>query len=168
MFCNSIMFMLGMSSACMFINFGLLAGSWLSLVLYFSFRTKIKGPSSEGVHQHQPVKQGQVPCMYVHSVYVLRGVFVWTWIRKTWWQFLRFRWGPPKQEKNLCETTSLAKHRGEWVNGSVGPQSHLMSKPTECEYGYRTHSGTRIKLRSTRWCSRVCSCTHHLEKGTKS
>ena len=52
--------------------------------------------------------------------------------------------------KRLCETTSLAKHRGERVNGSVGLQSHLTSKPTECEYGYRTHNGTSIKLRSTR------------------
>ncbi|CAH3190999.1 unnamed protein product, partial [Porites evermanni] len=52
--------------------------------------------------------------------------------------------------KRLCETTSLAKHRGEWVNGSVGPQSHPKSKPTECEYGYRMHSGTSIILRSTR------------------
>ena len=51
--------------------------------------------------------------------------------------------------KTLCETTSLAKHRGEQVNGSVGLQSHSTSKPTECEYGYRMHSGTSIKMRST-------------------
>lgn len=44
LFCNSIMFMLGMSGTCMFINFGLLVGCWLSLALHFSFRTKIKGP----------------------------------------------------------------------------------------------------------------------------
>ena len=42
LFCNSIMFMLGMSSTCMFINFGLLVGCWLSLALHFSFRTKNK------------------------------------------------------------------------------------------------------------------------------
>ena len=52
-------------------------------------------------------------------------------------------------EKRLCETTSLAKHRGERVNGSVGLQSQPMSKPTEWEYGYRTHNGTSIKPRST-------------------
>ena len=44
LFCNSIMFMLGMSSTCMFINSGLLVGYWLSLALHFSLRTKIKGP----------------------------------------------------------------------------------------------------------------------------
>ena len=48
LFCNSIMFMLGMSSTCMFINFGLLVGCWLSLALHFSFRTKIKGPKLWG------------------------------------------------------------------------------------------------------------------------
>ena len=32
--------------------------------------------NANAVHQNQPVRQGQVPCMYVHSVYVLRGVFV--------------------------------------------------------------------------------------------
>ena len=48
LFCNSIMFMLGMSSTCMFINFGLLVGCWLSLALHFSFRKKIKGPKLWG------------------------------------------------------------------------------------------------------------------------
>ena len=43
LFCNSITFMLGMSGTCMFINFGLLVGCWLSLALHFPFRTKIKG-----------------------------------------------------------------------------------------------------------------------------
>ena len=48
LFCNSITFMLGMSGTCMFINFGLLVGCWLSLALHFSFRTKIKGPKLWG------------------------------------------------------------------------------------------------------------------------
>ena len=43
LFCNSIMFMLGMSSTCMFLNLELLVGCWLSLALHLSFRTKIKG-----------------------------------------------------------------------------------------------------------------------------
>ena len=48
LFCNSIMFILGMSSTCMFINSGLLVGCWLSLALHFSLRTKIKGPKLWG------------------------------------------------------------------------------------------------------------------------
>ena len=48
LFCNSIMFMLSISSTCMFINFGLLVGCWLSLALHFTFRTKIKGPKLWG------------------------------------------------------------------------------------------------------------------------
>ena len=47
LFCNSIMFMLGMSSTCMFLNLGLL-GCWSSLALHLSFRTKIKGPKLWG------------------------------------------------------------------------------------------------------------------------
>ena len=43
LFCNSIMFTLDMSSTCVFVNFGLLVGCWLSLALHFSFRKKIKG-----------------------------------------------------------------------------------------------------------------------------
>ena len=43
LFCNSIMFMLGMSSTCMFLNLGLLVGCWSSLALHLSFRTKING-----------------------------------------------------------------------------------------------------------------------------
>ena len=48
LFCNSIMFMLGMSSTCMFLNLGLLVGCWSSLALHLSFRTKIKGPKPWG------------------------------------------------------------------------------------------------------------------------
>ena len=48
LFCNSITFMLGISGICMFTNFGLLVGCWLSLALHFSFRTKIKGPKLWG------------------------------------------------------------------------------------------------------------------------
>ena len=40
--------MLSISSTCMFINFGLLVGCWLSLALHFTFRTKIKGPKLWG------------------------------------------------------------------------------------------------------------------------
>ena len=105
--------------------------------------------NANAVHQNQPVRQGQVPCMM--SIPCMSSAESLS---------------EPESErhdgnssgsdedlpnrKRLCETTSLAKHRGERVNGSVGLQSHLTSKPTECEYGYRTHNGASIKPRSTR------------------
>ena len=48
LFCNSIMFMLSISSTRMFINFGLLGSCWLSLALHFTFTTQIKRPKLRG------------------------------------------------------------------------------------------------------------------------
>ena len=44
LFCNSIMFMLGMSSTCMFLSQQPTSNPKLSLALHLSFRTRIKGP----------------------------------------------------------------------------------------------------------------------------